>query len=199
MPLNIRIGAALYAHRVSRHRPPHRPLCAREYGRPIGNATLQGWEVGTQNRVNNAKKESRPIALAALRGGEQGRERYLTFSPFMRPNFFESNSSRFSSRFSSCLISGTKELGSNPAERKKKKEKKKNLTIPYKLKGTSRDGVNAIPIKIVIARPRESETTGGKKERRGGKSGTRRIEMPINWFSVQNKKKCRIIGWNGAD
>lgn len=27
---------------------------------PIGDATLQGWEVGTQNRVNDAKKESRP-------------------------------------------------------------------------------------------------------------------------------------------
>ncbi len=27
---------------------------------PIGDATLQGWEVGTQNRVNDARKESRP-------------------------------------------------------------------------------------------------------------------------------------------
>ena len=27
---------------------------------PIGDATLQGWEVGPQNRVNDAKKESRP-------------------------------------------------------------------------------------------------------------------------------------------
>lgn len=26
---------------------------------PIGDATLQGWEVGTKNRVNNAKKKKR--------------------------------------------------------------------------------------------------------------------------------------------
>ena len=67
-------------------------------GDQIGDATLQGWEVGTQNRVKDAKKESRPIPIAlVLLLAEQGRRCYFIYPPppssalLMRPNM-ESNS-----------------------------------------------------------------------------------------------------------
>ena len=53
-------------------------------GDQIGDATLQGWEVGTQNRVKDAKKESRPIPIAlVLLLAEQGRRCYFIYPPLL--------------------------------------------------------------------------------------------------------------------
>ena len=95
-------------------------------GDQIGDATLQGWEVGTQNRVKDAKKESRPIPIAlVLLLAEQGRRCYFIYPPsFICPLDATQHGIKFLlfSLFPSLLISF--QFG-------------RKLTIPYKLRGKS--------------------------------------------------------------
>ena len=70
-------------------------------GDQIGDATLQGWEVGTQNRVKDAKKESRPIPIALVlqsTAARRARSPLLFYIPpppssalLMRPNMESSS------------------------------------------------------------------------------------------------------------
>lgn len=143
------------------------PAAHKLRARPIGNATLQGWQVGTQNRVNNAKKESGPIALDLLAKGANVR----SFSPLVH-NSPTWNILRRPILLTVVLISF--QFGNCSAQ----------LTILYKLK-TLRQGQCDSDKDFISAHDRVRA-----RVKPGGRKTTKRIVKS----STQDGLKCRSIG-----